>query len=103
MEHAVQAIAHLVALADEALPMADQSPVLAHVRARRDPHGGDEPSRQQLGQVEGIPPIGLDARGGDQLDQQRVADGDRAHQRAELIVQVPGIGGRLEYDRIRPG
>jgi hypothetical protein len=52
------------------------------------------------GQVERVTWIGFDAGCRDEADQERMADGHRGDQRSQMVVQVPGVGGRLQHDGV---
>ena len=82
--------------------MGDEGPEFADRRGRH-PYGWDEVGRQQAGELDSVAAIGLDAGRGDELDAERVGDGDRGDQRHKLIVQQPGIGAGFEHDGIRLG
>src|SRR5712692_10043306 len=95
----VQAIARLGAQIHHAPSVSHEPAQFTHPQ-RRHPDRWDEAGGQQPSQFERILAVRLDARGRDQLDQQRMGHGERTDMRDELVVQGPGIAGRFEHHRI---
>jgi hypothetical protein len=95
MQHAVQPIGRLGALADEPLTMGDQQPQLTH-RRRGHPDRRDESRGQQPRQMQRIAGGGLHPCGADQVDQQRRGDLPVVHAGGELVIHGPGSDGRFQ-------
>jgi hypothetical protein len=60
------------------------------------PDLGDEIGGKQSCQGHGIDLVGLDPSGGDELDQTGVCDDDPGDERRDLVVEIPGVGSRLD-------
>jgi hypothetical protein len=96
---ALEAVGDHGSVANQAAPVGEETAGIAD-DDRRNPHLGDEIGGEEACERHGIDLVGLDASGGDELDGARVGDDDLGHERRDLVVEIPGVGGGLNDEDV---
>ena len=99
VQQAVQPVLGCRAMGDQSPPVSNQGAQVAH-RVRGHPDLGNDVSRQQPGQGEGVNLVCLDKGGGDQLDAIGMGHHSLCHQRRDQVVYMPGVGGGFDDHRV---